>query len=164
MQFIYEHEGQRYTVDLSKQPDGTLLAKIGDAVYRVHAAQLRDAGWLLRVNDRRITAHVASDGDARYVHLGGQQTTLEKADASRRKRSATGAQGDLTAEMPGQVIDVRVSEGDSVSSGDVLVVLEAMKMEIRIAAPADGVVKSVYVAVGDVVQRGQHLIDVRDDA
>jgi biotin carboxyl carrier protein len=68
--------------------------------------------------------------------------------------------GDLTAQMPGQVVETLVSDGESVASGQTLVILEAMKMEIRIAAPADGVVKKVLVSQGDIVDRGQPLVEM----
>ncbi|MCB9457792.1 MAG: biotin/lipoyl-binding protein [Anaerolineaceae bacterium] len=62
--------------------------------------------------------------------------------------------------MPGQVVNVLVAVGDSVTRGQTLVVLEAMKMEIRVAAPGDGTVRRLLVAQGDVVERGQLLLEV----
>jgi biotin carboxyl carrier protein len=61
--------------------------------------------------------------------------------------------------MPGRVLDVLVQAGDRVHQGDTLVLLEAMKMELRIQAPADGEVARVLVTPGQVVERGQLLID-----
>ena len=62
--------------------------------------------------------------------------------------------GGFVAPMPGVVLDVRVSAGQSVSAGETLVVLEAMKMEHHMAAPADGVVAEVRVAAGEQVENG----------
>ncbi len=78
------------------------------------------------------------------------------------RRATRKTSGGLTATMPGQVQSVLVSAGDTVTRGQVLVILEAMKMEIKVAAPADGVVKRVWVSVGDVVERGQGLIEIGD--
>ena len=64
--------------------------------------------------------------------------------------------------MPGQVRALNVSEGDAVTKGQTLLVLEAMKMEIRIHAPQDGVVKKLFVKQGQTVEREQILIEVEE--
>ena len=60
--------------------------------------------------------------------------------------------------MPGNILDVKVSNGASVKAGQVLVILEAMKMENEIVAPQDGTVASVNVNKGDTVEAGQTII------
>jgi biotin carboxyl carrier protein len=97
--------------------------------------------------------------DTRYVAINGETYTLTVSDPYTQRQSAAGA-GDLTAQMPGQVIAVSVSEGEAVQAGQTLIVLEAMKMEIRVATPADGVVSKLLVKVGDVVERGQLLVEM----
>jgi propionyl-CoA carboxylase alpha chain len=67
------------------------------------------------------------------------------------------AAGSLVAPMPGTVVRVAADPGAAVSAGEVLVVLEAMKMEHAVAAPADGRVSEVRVAVGQVVDTGAVL-------
>ena len=64
----------------------------------------------------------------------------------------------IDAPMPGNILDVKVSVGDSVASGQVLLILEAMKMENDIVAPSEGTVASVNVRKGDTVEAGQILI------
>ena len=63
----------------------------------------------------------------------------------------------VSAPMPGKILAVKAKEGDSVKAGDVLLVLEAMKMENDIVAPQDGVVVSINVKVGDSVESGAKL-------
>ncbi|HZX46742.1 MAG TPA: biotin/lipoyl-containing protein, partial [Clostridia bacterium] len=67
----------------------------------------------------------------------------------------------ITAPMPGTVLDVKVKEGQSVKQGDVLVILEAMKMENEIFAPADGTVASVNVSAGASVNAGDVLVSLK---
>jgi len=71
-----------------------------------------------------------------------------------------GGEGIVSAPLPGVVSEVRVKIGDRVGAGDVLLVLEAMKMENEIYAPIDGVVEEIYVDVGEQANRGDRLIHV----
>ena len=63
--------------------------------------------------------------------------------------------------MPGTILDVKVKVGDSVKYGDVLLILEAMKMENEIYAPSDGVVASVNVSAGAAVNAGDVLVTLK---
>ncbi|MEJ2098123.1 MAG: acetyl-CoA carboxylase biotin carboxyl carrier protein subunit [Deltaproteobacteria bacterium] len=65
---------------------------------------------------------------------------------------------DVTAPMPGKVCEIKINPGDSVIEDQEVLVLEAMKMEMPIAAPAAGTVKSVHCAPGDAVQGGDLLV------
>ncbi|WP_420625709.1 acetyl/propionyl/methylcrotonyl-CoA carboxylase subunit alpha [Candidatus Poriferisodalis sp.] len=76
---------------------------------------------------------------------------------------AEAVEGGLVAPMPGKVLMVNVSERDRVSAGQVLVVMEAMKMEHQITAPADGEVSEVRAAVGDQVDNGELLVVIAAD-
>ena len=82
------------------------------------------------------------------------------APAAAAAPAAQGTAGSVKVEapMPGTILNVKVSVGDSVSSGSVLCILEAMKMENEIVAPQDGTVASVNVSKGDSVEAGQVII------
>lgn len=67
----------------------------------------------------------------------------------------------INAPMPGTIVNVLVSAGQSVKSGDVLVILEAMKMENEIMAPHDGVIAGVHVAKGESVDSGKPLVSLQ---
>jgi biotin carboxyl carrier protein len=115
----------------------------------------------LLVDGKRLTAYVSSDNARRWVTINGQTFVLTKSsDARTRGHGGHHAAGELTAPMPGQVRAVNVSEGDAVAKGQTLLVLEAMKMEIRVQAPMDGIVKKLLVKQGQTVEREQILIHV----
>jgi biotin carboxyl carrier protein len=158
--YTYERGGQTYTIRLERGPDGRYRATIGETTYTFSAQPTPDGGWTLALEDgERVLVYGAAAGRERYVHAGGEHFTLTVPEARGGRRSGGGGAGDLTAQMPGQVVDVLVAEGETVTRGQTLVILEAMKMEIRAAAPADGRVKRLLVGKGDVVERGQHLVE-----
>ncbi|MBQ9247746.1 MAG: biotin/lipoyl-binding protein [Ruminococcus sp.] len=75
-------------------------------------------------------------------------------------KATAGAGEKVAAPMPGTIVSVNVSNGQSVKAGDVLVVLEAMKMENEIKAPSDGTITSVVVAKGESVDTGATLVTI----
>jgi biotin carboxyl carrier protein len=72
-----------------------------------------------------------------------------------------GANGRITAPMPGKIVKIAVRDGDTVSMHDLLIVLEAMKMEHRIEAPADGTIGAIHVREGEIVPADTVLIELR---
>ncbi|NWF68501.1 MAG: biotin/lipoyl-binding protein [Chloroflexi bacterium] len=165
MIYSYQHQNETYSVNLERQPDGTYTAAISDSAGRTRryhfAAQRLAHGWRLQLEDRVIGAYTAAVGDERFVFVGGETLTLRLPDKRRRRgASSAGAAAALTAQMPAQVTNVLVAAGDTVTRGQTLLLLEAMKMEIRMAAPLDGTVSRVSVHKGQVVERGQTLVEI----
>jgi propionyl-CoA carboxylase alpha chain len=76
--------------------------------------------------------------------------------------TAHAAAGSLLAPMPGSVIRVDIAQGDTVTAGQPLLVLEAMKMEHEIVAPVDGTVSALSVSVGDQVEAGAPLAAIEE--
>jgi biotin carboxyl carrier protein len=116
------------------------------------------SGWYL-VNDgqRQWRVAVAGSGDTQWVFVNGQVGTVETPKPGRR-RSAKGDAG-VMSPMPATVVAIHVAPGQAVAEGDLLIVLEAMKMELPIRAPRDGVVKTVGFAKGDLVPPGVNLLE-----
>jgi len=127
--------------------------------YRVMVSRREGERLLLSIGERHLLFHVARDGKARLVAQGAHVFRLEPPTPRGARPPAAG--GDLTAVMPGKVLDVLVQPGQRVESGTPLVILEAMKMELRITAPGDGEVAAVFVRAGDVVNPGQKLVELR---
>ncbi len=160
MRFKMQHEGRDVSVTLETSADGSLTAQVGERTYRVQAQPLGDGLWRVALDDghpQRVA--VAAAGERRYVSMAGEHYTLTPPQAQGGRKRAPAA-GDLTAPMPGLVLSVAVAEGDTVTAGQTLVILEAMKMEIRVSAPFAGRVSHLRVSAGQVVERGTPLLDV----
>ena len=112
---------------------------------------------IVRRGDRVAQMFALVTGDATWVFHDG--VVYEIAEADGRRRGAH-AHGSLTAPMPATVIDIKVSPGDAVSRGDILIVLEAMKMELPVRAPGDGRVLAVHCQPGQLVQPETSLIEL----
>ena len=107
---------------------------------------------------------VKVNGKAYAVKLDGDKATVngKSYDVSvkagiEKQAASSGAGEDVKAGVPGNVLRIEASVGDSVSEGDVIMVLEAMKMEIEVKAPKSGTVQSIAVSQGDKVVTGQTL-------
>jgi len=81
-----------------------------------------------------------------------------KSDAKPAAVTSTGAGEEIKAPMPGKILKVNVSEGDSVNEGDTVLILEAMKMENEIISNSSGTVKKVSVSVNDMVETDDTLL------
>ena len=113
-------------------------------------------------NGRRLQFSMQRHGDNWLVHS--QNGDLVLTQQPRYPDTSLDANtGGLTAPMPGSVLATEVAAGASVNKGDLLLIMEAMKMEHRITAPRDGVVESVHVAVGDQVDNGQLLVSMAEE-
>jgi acetyl/propionyl-CoA carboxylase alpha subunit len=149
-------------VALDITSDGNAYAvSLDGRTYRVEVLRASNGRLDLLIDGRHVAAYISSDGQNRWVTINSQTVVLTKTSASRRASTGHAGSSELTAPMPGQVRTVNVSEGDVVTKGEVLVVLEAMKMEIRLQASFDGIVSAVEARVGQTVEREQVLIKIQ---
>ena len=175
-----------------RQGEGTTVTVEDDhREYQLRIAQRSSDDWILEVEGviHELTWDVSSSGDNGLtfdIKLGldgdlsqakvvqeGEELYLYTQDGQTRLRVpntlAHAAEGDevggggLTAPMPGKVINILVNVGDSVKAGDVLLVMEAMKMEHSITADTGGTVEELFFAVGDQVTEGAELIKLSSD-
>lgn len=162
MEFRYQLEGGASLPPVGVEPQGDeYRVTIGEKTYLVAVIHAGDGELTFSINGQCYRVHLARDGLKRYLALGGEAYTLLKTAISGR-RATPEAGRDPVATMHGQVVSVLAAEGQAVTRGQPLAVLEAMKMEIRIAAPHDGHVVRVLCAPGQVVERGQPLFELSD--
>ena len=155
--FIVECEGQERTVEVSAtgevRVDGSqaafVVSLVGGPEYQVET------------DSRHMRVYVAQSGSTREVFVDGRVFRFEVIGANDRRRASAAGHGDQsTAPMPGTVVKLLVSVGDHVNRGQVLLKLEAMKMEMPIRAAHAGRVAAVHCREGELVQAGARLLDI----
>ena len=159
MKLTFDHNSQSFPIDLT-QTGKSYRATIGDNTVEVEIIRAKDGQLELLIDGQHVTAYVSADGAKRWVTVKGQTMVLTKSTSAKRRGAGHDQGAGLVAPMPGLVRSVNVAEGEAVSKGQTLLVLEAMKMEIRIQAPRDGSVKKLLVQQGQTVEREQVLIEI----
>ncbi|WP_366139419.1 acetyl/propionyl/methylcrotonyl-CoA carboxylase subunit alpha [uncultured Rhodoferax sp.] len=155
--FALEYAGAPHTVLLHAQRGSLTLGVGGDTLPLAWAA---NAGGALDVQlgSQRVLAHVYRNGDVAHVFTAQGATQIVAVDVLAHAGDTQTEGGRLTAPMPGKVVSFAVKAGDVVKKGQALAVMEAMKMEHTIAAPADGTVAELLFAPGDQVSEGAELL------
>ena len=142
-------------------PSGKVyLATLGDKTISVEVLQAENGRLDLLIDGKHVIAYISSDAAKRWVTVNGRTIVLTKSSGAKRSGGGQDHSSELAAPMPGVVRSVNIEDGESVAKGQTLMVLEAMKMEIRIQAPFDGAVKSLMVKVGQTVERDQILVKI----
>ncbi len=126
-------------------------------------ATLPQSAELVAVGTPAEGVEVYRDAQTLIVVDGLRQSRLTHVVALAEADRGEGAGGGLTAPMPGKIVQALVASGDAVVRGQTVMILEAMKMEHAISAPADGVVSDVYFTAGDQVDEGAELLRLAKD-
>jgi len=156
--FEFEFRGEAAKAELSCLHDGALHLAVGGgasgSLSFTGTAQEMD----LQFAGQRIAVQTYRQGEVVHVFAAQGATQILEIDLLAHAGETHAEGGRLTAPMPGKVVSFAVKAGDQVSRGQALAVMEAMKMEHTIAAPADGVVQELLYAPGDQVSEGAELL------
>jgi 3-methylcrotonyl-CoA carboxylase alpha subunit len=137
---------------------GSWLLEFGDRAILAGGERRSDASLSILLDGVRKKLTVLDHGAETAVFLDGESWRLTEIDPLAARAGEDPTAGRLTAPMPGRVTQLMVQRGTSVRRGQPLIVIEAMKMEHTVTAPADGVVEAVRFAPGDLVEEGAELI------
>lgn len=162
MKFDYMINQERYGIEIEATVDG-YRANIGEKSYEIKLLVDTDQYFELELDGKKLKASWAIDGLLkRWVAVNGREWLVEKATTSQRSNRIDSKSGEkiVYAPMPGQVRQVLVAEGDEVVAGQVLLLLEAMKMEIRILSPGNGKVCRMIVRVDQQVDKDEVLLEI----
>ncbi len=155
--FDFEFAGVVHVVQMTTLHDGALQLDVAGASESFSFAAVTH-GIDVHLGERRQILNVYKNGAAVHIFSAQGATQLITIDALAHAGDNQTEGGRLTAPMPGKVVSFAVKAGDKVKIGQALAVLDAMKMEHTISAPADGVVAELLYAPGDQVPEGAELL------
>ena len=160
-------DGVAKNVRITERNGNTFVSVDGAAPIPVNRHGMRDGLTQYRIaTDKPVNLTTAIEGDVVHLLERGtayKATVLDMREAALSMGNA-GATGAVVTQMPGIVLRVLVAEGDRVEEGDVVVVVEAMKMENEFKAPTSGVVAEIAVAAQDVLDANTVLLRIDEEA
>jgi 3-methylcrotonyl-CoA carboxylase alpha subunit len=159
----FEYDGVDHAISLLSRGDGWLVTWRDEALPLRLVERLADS-FVIELGDRQYHGHVHVDGTTRWLKVGPTRWRVRALGAFGRppaRRDQAGASGGvITAPMPGRIVAIQANPGDQVEAGQVLLRLEAMKMEHNLAAGTAGKVAAILVGPGDQVVEGAELIRI----
>ncbi|MDP3205185.1 MAG: acetyl/propionyl/methylcrotonyl-CoA carboxylase subunit alpha [Hydrogenophaga sp.] len=161
--FDFEYLGESLLAHLTYLHDGALQLAFGDVSGVLQFESLPTEGGSrmdLQFQGQRQTVQTWQLGEIVHIFCALGATQITEIDALAHAGVAAADGGRLTAPMPGKVLSFAVKAGDVIKKGQALAVMEAMKMEHTIAAPADGTVAELLYAPGDQVSEGAELLKI----
>ncbi len=158
--FAFEFHGETHAAELRYLHDGALYLRVGEVAGPLVIGRLPDGETEVEFNGRRHTLRVDEYAGTAYIFGTQGATRITAIDRLAHAGDTQAEGGRLTAPMPGKVVSFAVKAGDKVSRGQPLAVMEAMKMEHTIAAPADGTVEELLYVPGDQVAEGAELLRI----
>ncbi len=157
-------ETRTFTLDAEEKEH--FRVSCGERTYRGTFARISDHHLSVEVGGRRFSAFILRENGVKTVVIGGTPYMIRDED---RPETATGGKpraespGEVMSPIPATVVAVRVSEGDRVKRNGPVIVVTAMKMEMTLKAPYDGVVKKINVEPGMNVMPGMVLVDIEKE-
>ena len=173
MKLVVVVEGNHYHAEIvpDEEREGAFIVELDGERVPVEVVELKPTSITMGIGNRiGFYEFARTRGRLTEVNLGNQSYSVEvktpqqdELEALLEKYSSSGAgataQKVVTAPMPGKILDIYIKEGEHVHLGNVVAVLEAMKMENEITSTVEGTVKALKVKQGDTVARDQALIE-----
>ena len=155
----YEHENSVYNVTTEKR-DKHFYITYNNTEYKAEAEEIKPGQLKIKIGDRFVKAVITEGDKEKYVFVDGNVYKVKPVELTARKKTRKKEEGNLNSPISGKIVNVKVKKGDAVKKGDVLMVIEAMKMEYLIRAPADGKVKKVNFKQNDQIEIGEETVEI----
>ena len=164
LEYSFNLDGTEHGVSIAARLPELVLTVDGIAHTVRESGALNEECALLTVDGRSYQVWRTWEGNRIHLRIGNRSFSVGYEDAITAAQHHAGGDDTLRADMPGVVVAVNASAGAHVSAGDVLIVIESMKMQINIVAPRDGVVEAVCVEVNQTFDKGAQLISLHAES
>ncbi len=156
----YEHENNVYNVTIERK-DKYYFITYNNTEYKVEAEELKPGQLKIKIGDRIIKSVITEGEKDKYVFVDGNVFKVKPVELTGARKTKKKEEGSLNSPISGRVVSVKVKEGDDVKKDDVLMVIEAMKMEYLIRAPFDGKIEKVNFKEKDQIEIGQNTVEIK---
>jgi 3-methylcrotonyl-CoA carboxylase alpha subunit len=155
----YEHENHVYNVTIERK-DNNYFVIYDNTEYKVEAEEIKPGQLKIKIGDRIIKSIITEGEKEKYVFVEGKVFKVKPVELTGIKKRKKKEEGDLSSPISGKIVSVKVKKGDLVKKDDVLMVIEAMKMEYLIRAPYDGKINKVNFKEKDQIEIGQITVEI----
>lgn len=156
----YEHENHVYNVSIERR-DKHYFITYDNTEYKVEAKETQPGQLKIKIGDRIIKSVITEGEKEKFVFVDGDVFKVKPVELTGRKKTNKKEEGDLSSPISGKVVTIKVKNGESVKKGDVLMVIEAMKMEYLIRAPFDGKIQKINFKEKDQIEIGQNTLELK---
>ena len=155
----YEHENNVYNVTIEHKKEKFFIT-YDNTEYIAEAEEIKPGQLKIKIGNKIIKSVITEGEKEKYVFVDGEVFKVKPVQLTGLKKEKRKEEGDLSSPISGKVVSVKVKNGNSVKKGDILMVIEAMKMEYLIRAPYDGKVKKVNFKINDLIEIGQNTLEL----
>ena len=144
--------------------DSNYTISLGEKQYHLSYAEITSGQLTLILDGIQLTVSVADHDSTTLIAVEGVTYRLERLDNRPRRDQMIGTSAStVEASMPGTILEILVAEQEPVKQGQPVIILEAMKMELRLTAPQSGRIEKIEVQPGELVQQGMILLTLMKD-
>ena len=164
LEYIFNLDGTDHGVSIAARYPELVLTVDGVAHHVRESSALNEECALLTVDGRSYQVWRTWESNRIHLRIGNRSFSVGYEDAITAAQHHAGGDDTLRADMPGVVVGINAGVGATVVTGDVLIVIESMKMQINIVAPRDGTVEAVYVDINQTFDKGAQLISLHAES
>ncbi len=154
----YEHENHVYSISVERRDD-QFFVTYDNNEYTVFAEEIKPGQLKIKLGGRAIKCVISEGEDNKFVFLDGDIFKVKRIELTGRKKTKK-KEGDLNSPISGTVVEVKAKEGSKIKKDDVVMIIEAMKMEYLIRSPYDGTVKKIHFKKKGQIEIGQITAEI----